>query len=236
MNKLLNQIAENFLFLLVCILIGTALAIFSRLGEKKLSLRKISSTRRLCLIAICGAIASILHIFDFPLPFLAPGFYKLDFSEVPVMLCGFYLGPSATVACEAVKIFLKLVLKGTTTAFVGDFANFAVGCSLVLPAAFVYHTQKSRKSAIFGLIIGTIVLTVFGSAFNGLYLIPRFSQLYGMPLDAIVAMGTAINGGITSLWSLVLLAVVPLNLIKGITVSLLTLLLYKRVARPLFDR
>ena len=236
MNKLLNQIAENFLFLLVCILIGTALAIFSRLGEKKLSLRKISSTRRLCLIAICGAIASILHIFDFPLPFLAPGFYKLDFSEVPVMLCGFYLGPSATVACEAVKIFLKLVLKGTTTAFVGDFANFAVGCSLVLPAAFVYHTQKSRKSAIFGLIIGTIVLTVFGSAFNGLYLIPRFSQLYGMPLDAIVAMGTAINGGITSLWSLVLLAVVPLNLIKGITVSLLTLLLYKRVARPLFEK
>ncbi len=236
MEELIRQIGDNLLFVLICAAIAAALTVFAKFFEKKLPLRSISPTRRLCLIAICGAVASILHIFDFPLPFLAPGFYKLDFSEVPVMLCGFYLGPSATIACEAVKILLKLLLKGTSTAFVGDFANFAVGCSLVLPAAIVYHTKKSRKSAVFGLITGTIVLTAFGSAFNGIYLIPKFSELYGLPLNAIVEMGTAINGNITSLSTLVLFAVVPLNLIKGISVSALTLLFYKRVAKPLFEK
>ena len=155
---------------------------------------------------------------------------------MPVMLCGFYLGPSATVLCEALKILLKLVLKGTSTAFVGDFANFAVGCSLVLPATVIYHTKKSRKSALIGLLSGTIILTVFGSAFNGIYLIPKFSELYGISLEAIVGMGTAINQSIDSITTLVLLSVAPLNLLKGVAVSLLTLLLYKKVARPLFEK
>ena len=184
-------------------------------------------------IALLSALAGVLMLFEAPLWF-APSFYKLDFSELPVMLCGFYMGPSATVACEAVKILLKLLFKGTSTAFVGDFANFAVGCSLVLPAVIVYHTRKSRTSAILGLLLGTAVLTVFGSTFNAIYLLPKFSQLFGLPLDTIVSMGTKINGGITSVASFVLLAVAPLNLIKGAAISLLTLLLYKRIARPLF--
>jgi riboflavin transporter FmnP len=158
----------------------------------------------------------------------------LDFSELPVMLCGFYLGPSATVACEAVKIILKLMFKGTSTAFVGDFANFAVGCSLVLPASIIYHARKTKTGAIVGLIVGTLVLTVFGSAFNAVYLLPKFSQLFGLPLDSIIAMGGKINGAIHSLSTFVLLAVAPLNLVKGITISVLTLLLYKKTARPLF--
>jgi riboflavin transporter FmnP len=127
-----------------------------------------------------------------------------------------------------------LLLKGTSTAFVGDFANFAVGCSLVLPAVIVYHIRKSRKSAIAGLAIGTAVLTVFGSAFNAIYLLPKFSQLYGLPLESIIAMGGKINPAINNLSTFVLLAVAPLNLIKGAMISVLTLLLYKRVARPLF--
>ncbi|MBE6944115.1 MAG: ECF transporter S component [Ruminococcaceae bacterium] len=236
MAKLFRDLGENLFFVLVCAAIAAILSIGTRLAEKRLSLRPVSRVRRLCIIAVCGAIAAIVHIFDFPVPFLAPGFYKLDFSEVPVMLCGFYLGPSATVLCELIKILLKLVLKGTSTAFVGDFANFFVGCSLVLPAAILYHTKKSRKSAFIGLLSGTIFLAVFGSAFNGIYLIPKFADLYGIPLDAIIGMGTAINGNITSLWSLVLLSVAPLNLLKGAIVSVLTLLLYKKVARPLFEK
>jgi riboflavin transporter FmnP len=111
-----------------------------------------------------------------------------------------------------------------------------VGCSLVLPAAIVYHTKKTRISALLGLLIGTFVLTVFGSLFNAVYLLPKFSQLFGLPLDAIIGMGSKINGNIHSLQSFVLLAVAPLNLIKGVTISVLTLLLYKRVARPLFGK
>ena len=235
MEKLWSTFVENISFVAICTAIIAALAVVSRIVERWLpGLHRVSKARRVSIIGICSALAAVLHMLDFPLLFLAPEFYKLDFSELPVMLCGIYLGPCAAVACEGIKILLKLLLKGTSTAFVGDFANFAVGCSLVLPAIMVYHIHKSRKSAIVGLVIGTLVLTVFGSAFNAIYLLPKFSQLYGLPLDAIIGMGSKINPAIENLTTFVLLAVAPLNLIKGSAISVLTLLLYKRVARPLF--
>ena len=236
MERLWNQILENLSFIGMCVAIIAVLFVLAKLSERKLTLHKVSKARRISIIGICSALATVLHILDFPLVFLAPEFYKLDFSELPVMLCGFFLGPSAAVACEGVKILLKLLLKGTSTAFVGDFANFAVGCSLVLPAIIVYHIHKSRKSALVGLIVGTVVLTVFGSAFNAVYLLPKFAQLYGMPMDAIIGMGSKIHASIQDVTSFVILCVAPLNLIKGIMISVLTLLLYKRVARPLFGK
>ena len=237
MAKLLEQAKGNLMFVLMCVAIIAFLALMAKLAEKHLpELRKVRPAKRVSIVGICAAIATVLHILDFPLPFLAPEFYKLDFSELPVMLCGFYLGPSATVVCEAVKILLKLLLKGTSTAFVGDFANFFVGCSLVLPAVIIYHAHKSKHSAKVGLVVGTIVMTLFGSAFNGIYLLPKFSQLYGLPLDTIIAMGSAINASIQNVTTFVCFAVAPLNLVKGSAVSVLTLLLYKRVARPLFGK
>ena len=125
---------------------------------------------------------------------------------------------------------VKLLLKGTTTAFVGDFANFFVGCALVLPASIIYHTRPGRKTALMGMALGTLVMTIFGSFFNAIYLLPKFASLYGMPLEAIIGMGTAVNASITDVKTLVLFAVVPFNLLKGIVVSLLTFLLYKRIS------
>ncbi len=233
--ELWKSFQDNIGFVAVCIGVVAALSVLAHLTERFLpSRRKVGVAHRVSIVGICAAIAAVLHILDFPLLFLAPEFYKLDFSEVPVLLCGFFLGPSATVACEGVKILLKLLLKGTSTAFVGDFANFAVGCSLVLPAAVIYHLKKTRKGAILGMIVGTLTLTVFGSAFNAVYLLPRFAELYGIPLDTIVAMGTAIHSGIDNVSTFVLMCVAPLNLLKGVSVSLLTLLLYKRVEKVLF--
>ena len=235
MNSILQDVSNNLSFVLICAAIIAAIGIAARLMERALpQLRQVTPARRVSIIGICAALAAVLHMLDFPLPFLAPTFYKLDFSEVPVLLAGFFLGPSAAVACEGIKILLKLLLKGTSTAFVGDLANFVVGCSLVLPATVFYHTHKSKHSAIIGLAIGTLVMTVFGSAFNAVYLLPKFAQLYGIPLDTIIAMGTAIRGGVSNVSTFVLLCVAPLNLLKGAVVSVLTMLLYKRVARPLF--
>ena len=180
---MLETLQQNLMFVVVTVVIVALIALASKISERFFrDLHKVSRTRRMCIIAICGAIAAVLHMLDFPLLFLAPEFYKLAFSELPVMLCGFFLGPSAAVFCEVVKILLKLLLKGTSTAFVGDFANFAVGCALVLPAVIIYHIRKSRTSAWAGLAVGTLALTVFGSAFNGIYLLPKFSELYGLPL------------------------------------------------------
>ena len=237
MAKLWNEFLNNLGFVAVCAAIAAGLYLAARISERFLpEPRKVSAARRITIIAICSALAAILQLFEFPLPFLAPEFYKLDFSELPVMLCGFYLGPSSAIACEGLKILLKLLMKGTSTAFVGDFANFAVGCSMVLPAVIIYHLGRKKKTALLGLLVGTIFLAVFGSAFNALYLLPKFAEIMELPIDAILALGQAIYPGIHSVWSLVLCCVVPVNLIKGISVSVLTMLLYKRVARPLFSK
>lgn len=235
MEALWVSVSENLTFVCISAGIVCALLLLSRLSERWLAgLRRVSSARRVCIVGICAALAAVLYMLDAPLLFLAPEFYKIDLSELPVMLCGFYLGPCAVVSCEGAKVVLKLLLKGTSTAFVGDFANFVVGCAFTLPACIVYHLRKSRKSALVGLLVGTACLTVFGSVFNAVYLLPKFSQLYGISLAQIVALGTQINAGISDIATFVLLAVAPLNLIKGAVVSVLTMLLYKKVARPLF--
>ena len=256
MQELLTQLKENLGFVLVCIAIVAALALAAKFSERFMKeIRKVSTARRVSIIGICAAIATVLHMLDFPLLFLAPGFYKLDFSELPVLLCGFFLGPSATVACEGIKILLKLLLKGTSTAFVGDFANFVVGCSFVLPATIGYQAAMMAPTEILarqhyksaramleplgircGLLIGSICITIFGSAFNAIYLLPKFAQLYQLPLDSIIAMGAEINGNIHNVSTFVFFCVAPLNLLKAAMVSVLTMLLYKRVARPLFGK
>ena len=82
--------------------------------------------------------------------------------------------------------------------------------------------------------VGTLSMTVLGTAFNAIYLLPKFAELYGLPLETIIAMGTEIWGGVNSVTTFVMFCVAPLNLVKGAAVSVLTMLLYKRVARPLF--
>lgn len=231
LKKTWDAAKDNLSFLLVCLLIFGGLFLLAMAFERLLlkKRKKLSDTRYITYTAILAAVAGVLMLFEIPL-FFAPSFYKMDLSELPVLICTFYLGPVAGVVCELLKVLLKLILKGTTTAFVGDFANFAVGCSFVLPASIVYHSRPSRKRAILGLGVGTMIMTVFGSAFNAIYLLPKFAALFGMPLDVIVGMGTKVNSAITSVSTLVLFAVVPFNLLKGMVVSLLTMLLYKRIS------
>ena len=233
LRTLWQNVQENVSFLLVCLLIFVGLFVIALLVEKLwLKTKRFSAARRAAYIGVFAAVAAVLMYFEIPLPF-APPFYQIDLSEVPVFICSFSLGPVAGVVCELVKIILKLVLKGTSTAVVGDFANFVVGCSFVLPATIVYHRFKTKKGALAGMAVSTGVMTVFGSLFNAVYLLPTFAELYGMPLEAIIGMGTAVNKAINSVSTLVLFAVVPFNLIKGIIVTILTFLLYKRIERLL---
>lgn len=237
MSALFTSIKENLSFIGVCLLVFAALLAVALIYERfaMRSRRKLGAAKTVSFVAMFSAVAAMLQLFEIPL-FFAPGFYNLDLGELPVLICSFYLGPVSGVVCELVKNMLKLLLKGSTTMFVGDFANFAVGCSFVLPASMIYHRIKTKKGAIFAMVTGTLTLTVFGSLFNAWYLLPKFAQLYGMPMDALVAMGTQVNGAITSVWTLVAFAVVPFNLLKGVVVSLLTFLLYKRIERLLLSK
>ena len=221
---------ENLKFILVCLAVFAGLVLVAVLFDRLLvkDRKRFSDTHYITYTAIFATMAGVLMLLEIPL-FFAPSFYKIDLSELPVLICTFYLGPVAGVVAELLKVCIKLLLKGTSTAFVGDFANFAVGCSFVLPASVFYHSRPSRQRAILGLVVGTLVMTVFGSAFNAIYLLPKFSALFGMPMDVIVGMGAKVNGAIRSVSTLVLFAVVPFNLLKGVVVSVLTMLLYKRI-------
>ena len=104
-----------------------------------------SKVRTIAQVAMLGAISTVLMLFEFPLPFLAPPFYELDFSEVPVLIGAFAMGPVAGIAIEAVKVLLNFVLNGTITAGVGEMANFIVGCAFLLPASFLYRRKKNKE-------------------------------------------------------------------------------------------
>lgn len=189
-------------------------------------------TKNMVNSSMLGAVAVILMLFEFPLPFLPP-FYKIDASELPVLIGAFAMGPLAGVAIELIKILLNLLFDGTTTVFVGEFANFLIGCSYVVPAALVYYRHKSKKRAVLGLVLGTLLCTVVGCLLNAFLLLPAYSKAFYMEMDALIAMGTAANQAVDSLFTFVLFATAPLNLLKCSIVSVITMLIYKPVRKLL---
>lgn len=187
------------------------------------------STKVMVQIAMLSAIAIVLMLFEFPLPF-APSFYKLDFSELPVIIGAFAIGPVAGILIEAVKILLNFLVNGSTTAGVGEFANFIIGCAFVLPAALIYTKKKNKTSAIIGLVTGIIFMTVVGCFINAYVLLPAYATAFHWEISALIALGSAVNPAIQNLWTFILLAVAPFNLVKGILVSGVTLLIYKKIS------
>ena len=57
-------------------------------------------TKQVVLMGMFGALAAVLMLFEVPLPFIAPSFYGLDISEVPVLVGTFAMGPVAGAVSE----------------------------------------------------------------------------------------------------------------------------------------
>ena len=188
------------------------------------------SIRAMVQIAMLSAVAGVLMLFEFPLPFLAPSFYELDFSEVPVLIGTFAIGPAAGATIELMKILLNFVMNGTITAGVGEIANFLMGCAFVVPAGLIYRRKKDKKHALAGMVIGTWSMALASAFLNSMVLLPAYGKAFGMPIDAFVAMGSEIFPVIDNLFTFCLFSVVPFNLLKGIVVSALTFVLYKRIS------
>lgn len=176
------------------------------------------NTNRMVKISLLSAIAVMLMYFDFPILPAFP-YLKIDLSDVPALLGGFGFGPLAGVLIELIKNIVILLIKGTSTGFVGEFANFIIGVSLILPASFIYSRSKSKKSAIIGMVIGAISIEVIGILANVYILLP----LYNMPLSGAELMKYVTTG------------LLPFNGIKAIMVSVLTYVLYKRVSVSIFN-
>ena len=189
---------------------------------------KLLSTKNVVIMGMIGALAGVLMIFEVPLPFIAPSFYGLDLSELPILVGTFALGPMAGVVMEVVKILVKLLLKPTSTGFVGEFANFMIGCSLILPAGVIYRFKRTKKGAVTGMAVGIIAMAVVGVVLNALVMIPFYANF--MPLDTIIKAGAMINPAISNVWTFAIICVGPFNIIKGVVVSFVTALVYKRIS------
>lgn len=200
---------------------------------KKTGVRRTTNVRMLAQIAMLSAVAAVLMLVEVPLPFLAPTFYQLDLSELPVLIGAFALGPLAGMMIEMIKILLNFVLNGTLTAGVGELANFLIGCALVVPAGYIYRRGKTKKSALIGMGVGTVCMALAGGILNAFLLLPAYGKAFGMPVDAFVEMGSAIFPVIDNLFTFCLFSVVPFNMVKGILVSAITMFLYKHISRLL---
>ena len=170
-------------------------------------------------IAILAAAASILFLIEIPIV----AFYKLDLSNIPVLLGAFSMGPVPGVIILALKSAIGLL--HSSSAGVGELADFVMGAALVIPASVIYHRNKSRKNAIIGMAIGTVCMVIVGVLMNKWVMLPFYMGAFHMDMDGIIkAAGVA---GVDSEWKLLLLVTGPFNLLKGVVLSSVTALIYK---------
>lgn len=188
------------------------------------------SAQYLTRIAVLTALASILFMIEIPVV----AFYKLDLSNLPVLLGAFSMGPAAGTAILFLKSLIGMM--HSTSMYVGELADFIMGAALVLPAAFIYRRKKSRKSALVGMVSGTVIMVIAAVLVNWKIMIPFYMTAYGMPMEAVVGMATAAVPFVDTQWELLLYVTAPFNLLKGVVLSLLTYVMYKRLSPLLHVR
>ena len=190
------------------------------------------TTKKLVQIAILSAIAYGLMFISVPLP-LFPSFLKIDLSDIPAILGGLAFGPFAGFIVVFIKNFLQMIT-ATTTGGVGELANTLIGGAYVVVLCMIFKKRTNFKGLVVGFVVGTLSMIVVGMVMNYFVLLPFYGKIMGM--DAIIGMGKAINPSVNSVGAFVLWFIGPFNLVKGIIVAIVTLPLYKKMARVVIPK
>lgn len=185
--------------------------------------------RQVSLIGILGGMAGVLMLLRTPLPFMPP-FMDFDLASLPELIGGFALGPISAIGIIAVKILVKLALVGTNSMFTGELCNVILSLAYIMPAVWIYQHNKTKHSAKWGMVCGTLICAIAAVFTNLLIIIPFYVNLYGMSMEDIIMMCQAVNPYVTSPLMLAILGIIPFNLIKRGVESVLTLLLYKKIS------
>ena len=183
------------------------------------------SVRKLVVAALLGAVATVLMFISFGLPIL-PSYLKVDFSEMPALLASFALGPVYGAAVCLIKNLVNI--SATTTGGVGELCNFLLGVLFVVPAGLIYRRHPSRKRALIGMIVGTLVMSLCSVLVNYFVVYPVY--LLVMPEEAIVGMYSAIVPAADSILKGILIFNMPLTFVKGVLDAVITFILYKRLS------
>ena len=188
-------------------------------------------TRKLTGTAILAAVSFGLQFLELPM-ILSPGFAKFYFSELPAIIGGFAYGPLYGVVIELIKNLLHLTV--SATGGIGELANFVIGSALVLPAGIIYKMNKSRKTAIIGCAVGSVCMGIVAAVMNYFVLLPLFQKF--MPMEEMIAAFASFIPIIKTKLDVVLVNALPLNILKGVVISLITMLLYKHLSPILKGR
>jgi len=165
---------------------------------------------RIAKLAIFSALAFVVTFLEFPI-FPAAPFLKLDFANVFIMLSGFMFGPVSAILVSLVKELLCLLK--SSTGGVGEIANFLMTLSYTVVPATVYRYKKGIKVVVLCLAIGTVLQSGIALLVNRFINFPLF-------------MGAGAASVFAELW----VYVFAFNLIKGVAISVVTVLLYKRIS------
>ena len=183
------------------------------------------SVRTMASVAMLAAVSFVLMLFDFSVPFM-PGFIKMDFSELPALIGSFALGPVAGVMVCFVKNLLHLFV--TSTGGVGELSNFVLGAVFVSVAGVIYKKNKTRKGAFIGALAGALSMAVI-SVFSNYYIVyPVYTAF--MPMEGIIAAYNAIYSGINNLWQALIIFNMNFTFVKGMAVTAVSFLIYKKIA------
>ena len=188
--------------------------------------RKTVSAKLIARVGVLGAIAALLFLIP-GIP-IVPPIYKLDFSTVPMLLGGFSLGYVPGLLILLIKDLVGLT--NSSSMGVGELADFLASAAMMLTAVAIYRRHHSRRGALIGLIAGTAVMTVVAALVNYFILIPFYVAAMNMPAEAIVSMIGKVIPAVDSLPRLIAFATTPFNLLKGVVLSVITFLLYKRLS------
>ena len=197
---------------------------------------KKDTTHKLTVAAMLSAVAFILMFIEFPIPMLIPAFIKMDFSDLPALMGAFALGPVYGVVISFMKNLLHIVIKGTSTACVGELSNFILGAIFSAVAGYIYKHHKSRKTAIIGAVAGAVAMGVLSVPSNYFVVYPAYVQFYHMPLEAILGMYQAILPSADSLIKCLIIFNLPFTLVKGLLDAVLCMLIYKPLSPILHGR
>ena len=188
-------------------------------------------TKDMTKVAMLSVIGFVLMYFQLPLTFVAPPFMKLDISDLPVLMGAFTMGPVYGIIIAALKNLMHIIFKGTMTAGVGELSNFIISSTFALVSSYIYRKHKTYKGAVLSMTVGVLAMTILAMTSNYFVVFPLYGKV--MPMDAIIAMGSAITPKITGLFTMMIYSVLPFNLIKGFTTSAVMMLVYKKIS-PLF--
>lgn len=191
--------------------------------------KKVLTTKNLTMIAMFSAISAVLMVFEIQLPF-SPSFVKFDFSDLPVMLGGFLIGPFAGGIIVFMKILLHFLLNGTTSFFVGDLSNLLLTLSFVLPASFIYQQKKTKKTTIQGLLVSIICTSLLAIIFNLFFFFPLYLKVLNLKMVDLINMIHVVNPLVKDVFTMIVFSLLPFNLFKYSIVSMITMLSYKKLS------